>query len=267
MVFKITVKNADNKVIISNTSNISDSTIRFFNSLETALTNKINLLTNLQGIDFTRESKKIIEAIINIENYPIKILDSEFSYGTIVHRKLSIETTTPYPSIFSNLKEIDNLPENELGTVEFTGKTISSIGTIFNDKQVNMTCTEELYIENNYFNSSSLIINGRMLTTQEVNHISKNILDKCPLDLSLTLYIDPNDLTNKDELEEYIAKQGNVFVSDLTGHIQDAIEDKIKVVSIFSEYNEELAKCATDFIPKIINISCSDVADFDFMSV
>jgi hypothetical protein len=267
MVFKITVRGADNKATLFKTSNISDGFLQVLNSLEAALTNKINLLTNLQGINFTSESKKIIEAISNIENYPIKILDSDFPYGTIVHRKLSIETITTSPSIFSNLKEIDNLPENELGIVEITGKTIKSIGTIFNDKQVNMTCDEQLYIENNYFNGSSLIINGRMLTTQEVSHISKNILDKCPLNVSLTLYIDPNDITDKDDLEEYIAEQGEVFARDLAEHIQDAIEDRIKVVSIFNEYNEELANCVTDFVPKIINIPCSGVVAFDFLSI
>lgn len=267
MVFKITVRNADNKVIISNSSNISNSAIQFFNSLEAALTNKINLLTNLQNINFNTESKKVIEAISNIENYPIKILDREFSYGALTGRELRIKKIETIPSVFSNLEESDNITENGLGIVTFTGKSIRSVGTIFNEKQVNMTCTKQLYIENNYFNSSSLIINGRMLTSQEVSHISKNILDKCSLNLSLTLYIDPNDLTDKDELEEYIHTQGDIFARNFAEHIQDAIEDKIKVTSIFDGYEEELANCATDFVHKIIDVPCSAVNDFDFLSV
>ena len=139
---------------------------------------------------------------------------------------------------------------------------------IFKTPKVTIKCTGELYIENTYFGENTeVIINDRKLTHEEVNHISANILSKCPIiNMEITLLIDYENFINEDKLRSSLSSIEDIKPI-LRRNIIQLNKMKDNLLLRIEQMASDMDKCDKIFVDKIIDIPCSGVDDFDFMSV
>ena len=82
----------------------------------------------------------------------------------------------------------------------------------------------------------------------------------------MTLVLDQDIMPTSNGVRESISELSNLKESILE-HILDLENDKQKISSTLNKYEEALEKCSSNYVPKIIDIPCSGVANFNFLSV
>jgi len=245
---------------------LSDNTkpsdiLSFYSSMITYLEFEINLFreaSSFANLNSKLGRDEVVKSVMKALEYPLPLADHTFPSWALSGYSTSINATSSTPAVI----------EKKQGVKIVSPASFTAIDTVFNAPKVELECANRLYIENNYFNTTCLTINNRTLTAQELAHISTNSMEKCPIkEMKLALSLNFNSSYGENRIREYIAGQGDNFRDSLLKHATTLERNKAGIVLMLEENFEDFEKCEADFAPKIIDILCSEVVNFDFMSV
>lgn len=235
--------------------------LSFYNSMLSYLDYEINLFqeaSNLTNLHSESGIDKVVKYVMSTFAYPLQILNHTLPSWSLTGYSSSINATNLVPAVVARDHDIKIV----------TRGSYTAIDTFFNAPKVELECANRLYLENNYFNTSTLVINNRTLTAQELAHISTNSLEKCPIrEMKLALSINFNKSHSESDVREYIAGIGDNFRESLVAQASTLSRNKADIVFMLERNGANFEKCQTDFTPKVIDVLCSEVAHFDFMSI
>jgi len=250
-------------------SSTLDDIIGFYQSELTALEGQRSLLNNLPNLDLNSQAgkAKVLEYLEYKLGMTVSVRDTEINFHLVkgVNTKQTLRSIEP------------NLVENTAGFYSVSsGLTLSN--TIFRVPLVDLQCSSgNLHIENVDFGDAKVIINGRELTKEEVNHISSlNVRDAhCPIgDMEITIEVRDQFIPQLEELKDFIYGADG---ADLSQEVLNLRQEVLKELASVSERVTKLAdtltklnlirlQCSEDQF-KTIDTTCAGIEDFDFMSV
>lgn len=259
MTFKTTIKVISYGFQIEDISASPKKLLKFIQSQQDANEDMINLInTALNSLNLNTVQGKLALAkkYADHENFMLKFGNSEFSVGGFVGEKISERAVTIIPSEF----------ESKVG-VEFSSRDITLSNAHFYTPKVEITCSGRLYFENVDFGTADVFINGRKLTTKEVDHISSASISTCPLAMEYTAIFDSREsMSEKDYQDSILPESGAAIRSELLSTLGELNEQRQSIVDHIAKLTNLMAACSQEH-NKIIDIPCSGVHEFDFMSV